>query len=63
MAQQQEWIKARRSQNGQNCVELSAALTHVRDSKNQDGPTLQVDVRTLLSLIKTNRLTRGDECG
>jgi hypothetical protein len=59
MIRQQEWIKTRRSQNGQNCVELSTSLTHIRDSKNQDGPTLQVDVRTLLSLIKADRLRRG----
>jgi hypothetical protein len=54
------WRKSTRSQAVQNCVELSSTLDEVRDSKNCDGPTLQVDVRTLLSSIKANRLKRGD---
>jgi hypothetical protein len=50
------WRKSRRSQNGEGCVELSNTLTHVRDSKNTNGPTLRGDVVALIHAIKTRKL-------
>jgi len=38
-----EWIKARKSTSGNNCVELrrNGTTVEVRDSKDPDGPTLK----------------------
>ncbi|HEX5402834.1 MAG TPA: DUF397 domain-containing protein [Pseudonocardiaceae bacterium] len=46
------WRKSRRSQNGQNCVEVRHTLDQVRDSKNPTGPTLRVDVPSLVRALK-----------
>jgi hypothetical protein len=47
------WRKSSRSggTNG-NCVELAHRLSAVRDSKNPDGPVLNVDLSGLLAAIK-----------
>ena len=46
------WRKSSYSSNGSSCVELASDLAAVRDSKNPDGPTLRVDLRGLLRMIK-----------
>lgn len=48
------WRKSRFSTNASNCVEVAfadPAAVAVRDSKNQDGPTLAVPVVTWHSFI------------
>lgn len=57
MAPEHTWRKSRRSQNGQNCVEVRNTLDHVRDSKNPTGPTLPGNVPALIHAIQTGRLT------
>ncbi len=49
------WRKARRSQNNQNCVEVT--LDQVRDSKNP-GPVLRGDLPALLRAIQAGRFDR-----
>jgi hypothetical protein len=52
------WRKSSRSGgNGGACVEL-ANIGAVRDSKNPAGPTLNVDLVTLLAVTKAGRLNR-----
>jgi hypothetical protein len=45
------WRKASYSSDSFNCVEL-AAKGAVRDSKNPDGPVLNVDVTALVAAAK-----------
>lgn len=52
------WRKSRRSQNGANCVEVRRTLDQLRDSKNQDGPALRVDVLSLVRAVKAEWLGR-----
>lgn len=49
------WRKSSRSQNGPDCVEVRRTLDQLRDSKNQDGPALRVDVLSLVRAVKTER--------
>lgn len=46
------WRKSSYSSNGTSCVELSSDLAAVRDTKNPDGPTLNLDLRGLLRMIR-----------
>ncbi|ONI78914.1 hypothetical protein ALI144C_29605 [Actinosynnema sp. ALI-1.44] len=48
------WRKSSRSADQTNCVEL-ANTGAVRDSKNPTGPTITVDLSTLLAAIKSGR--------
>jgi hypothetical protein len=45
------WVKSRRSQDEGACVELGHTGL-VRDSKNPEGPALQVDLRALALFAK-----------
>ncbi|MGQ0838048.1 DUF397 domain-containing protein [Actinokineospora sp.] len=58
MSPQTPWRKSSRSQNGQNCVELSNTLNDLRDSKNATGPILRGSVPALLREIKHGRFDR-----
>jgi hypothetical protein len=58
VAGQHIWRKSRRSQNGQNCVELRGTLDMVRDSKNITGLTLRGNVPALVSAIQVGRFDR-----
>jgi hypothetical protein len=49
------WRKPSRSQDGMNCVELANTLTHLRDSKNTNGPTLRGDITALIRTIKAGQ--------
>ena len=49
------WQKTSRSHPNGNCVELSIPRGRMRDSKDPDGPTLPVDVPTLLTAIRQGR--------
>jgi hypothetical protein len=49
------WRKSSRSGTATNCVEL-ANTGAVRDSKNPTGPTLTVDLDTLVTAAKAGRL-------
>lgn len=52
------WRKASYSGNeGGNCIEL-AQPGAVRDSKNPNGPALQVGLDSLLSAVKDGKLNR-----
>ena len=50
------WRTSSFSSNGSNCVELSHNLAAVRDSKNPEGPTLNVHVRQLVSAIQDGQV-------
>lgn len=49
------WRKASYSQPNGGCVELSNLLSHVRDSKNPDGPVLRVKASALVEYVKRDR--------
>lgn len=51
------WRKSSFSGNANECVEVVGSLDRVRDSKNPAGPTLRIDLDSLLTEIKTNRFT------
>jgi hypothetical protein len=48
------WRKSSRSHNSGACVELSHTLAAVRDSKFPAGPALDVNVRGLLAMVKSD---------
>nr|WP_218888281.1 DUF397 domain-containing protein [Saccharopolyspora hordei] len=49
------WQKSSYSNANGNCVELSSPLGLIRDSKDPDGPVLDVDVAAFLRAIKDGR--------
>lgn len=51
------WRKARRSGQNGNCVELSNR-GRIRDSKNPDGPTLDVGQEAVDALVRSARAGR-----
>lgn len=52
------WVKSSRSQNTSNCVEVTTTLDHLRDSKDPDGPTLDVDVAAFVRAVRAGRFDR-----
>ncbi|GAB3451790.1 DUF397 domain-containing protein [Actinophytocola sediminis] len=48
------WRKARRSNENDSCVEVHPTRAYLRDSKNLTGPTLSVDVGTLVTAIRND---------
>jgi hypothetical protein len=48
------WRKSSYSGSNANCVELAAGA--VRDSKNPDGPVLDVDVVALIAAVKAGQV-------
>jgi hypothetical protein len=53
------WRKSSHSGSATNCVELVNTLGMVRDSKNPTGPSLRVNLTTLLTEVKSGRFARG----
>jgi hypothetical protein len=51
-----QWRKSSFSGGTGQCVEVAAGA--VRDSKNTAGPTLRVDVRSLITFAQSGRFTR-----
>jgi hypothetical protein len=52
-----EWRKSSRSgSQGGNCVEVRRGLGGLRDSKNQSGPVLSVDVAALVADVRSGRI-------
>lgn len=49
------WLKSTRSGDQGDCVEL-AHIGAVRDSKNPTGPTLPVNIRSLVTAVKHDRV-------
>lgn len=58
MVPEHTWRKSRRSENSPNCVELRDTLDAVRDSKNEAGPTLRVNMRALVCAVRAGRFDR-----
>ncbi|MGW5642400.1 DUF397 domain-containing protein [Saccharopolyspora sp. NPDC003752] len=52
------WQKSSFSNANGNCVELSRPLGLIRDSKDPDGPRLDVDVAGFLRAVKAGRFER-----
>jgi hypothetical protein len=48
---QVRWKKSRRSNSGSTCVEIAHTKTAIRDSKNPDGPVLEVTEQGLNALF------------
>jgi hypothetical protein len=51
------WRTSSYSGQDNECVELRGDLLAVRDSKNPDGPALNVSLTRLLDTVKTGRLS------
>jgi hypothetical protein len=47
------WRKSTRSSGQDTCVEVRQDLAAVRDSKNVAGPTLRVDVASLVAHVRS----------
>ncbi|MEV0705710.1 DUF397 domain-containing protein [Saccharopolyspora sp. NPDC050389] len=52
------WRKSSYSNANGNCVELSSPPGLIRDSKDPDGPRLDVDVAVFLRAVKAGRFER-----
>ncbi|SDX66847.1 protein of unknown function [Saccharopolyspora shandongensis] len=52
------WQKSSYSNANGNCVELSSPLGLIRDSKDPEGPRLDVDVAGFLRAVKAGRFER-----
>lgn len=52
------WRKSSYTEPTGNCVEVSNDLGAVRDSKDRGGPSLHVDVPSLVQALKIGRLAR-----
>jgi hypothetical protein len=46
------WRKSSRSGQEGNCVELANTFDIIRDSKNPNGPTLTVNTKVFMRMIK-----------
>jgi hypothetical protein len=49
------WRKSSKSQNGGSCVEVRGDLGAVRDSKNPDGPALEIGTKAVTALMRSLR--------
>jgi hypothetical protein len=54
------WKKSSRSGPNTNCVQLSATLTAVRDSKNPTGPIMTVAPSRLTAFLEATKAGRFD---
>ena len=52
------WRKSKHSDVNGDCVELTATLDAVRDSKDPHGPVLRADIRKLVHAVKVGRFNR-----
>ncbi len=52
------WQKSSYTHPNGECVELSVPRGRVRDSKDPNGPVLQIDVPTLLTAVRQGRFDR-----
>lgn len=52
------WRKSTCSNSEGACVEVAHTLTAVRDSKNTESAALDVEVRGLLTAVKTGQFDR-----
>ncbi|MEV5542739.1 DUF397 domain-containing protein [Saccharopolyspora shandongensis] len=52
------WRKSSYSGQESHCVELSSPLGLIRDSKDPEGPRLDVDVAGFLRAVKAGRFER-----
>jgi hypothetical protein len=50
------WRKSSFSGTGGDCVEVRQDLAAIRDTKNPHGPTLTVDLASLLATVKSGKL-------
>lgn len=55
---EERWRVSSRSEGANNCVQVKRTLDTIRDSKNQDGPVLRVDLAGLTGAVKAGRLDR-----
>lgn len=46
------WRKSSKSTNSTNCVEVRGDLSAVRDSKNPDGPALEIGSKAVTALVR-----------
>lgn len=49
------WVKSSYSDANGDCVELTTTSDRLRDSKDPEGPSLDVDVAGLVRAIKAGR--------
>ncbi|MGW3467747.1 DUF397 domain-containing protein [Saccharopolyspora spinosa] len=52
------WRKSSYSNVNGECVEVATTLDAIRDSKDQDGATLAVDVSTFVRAVQQGRFDR-----
>ncbi|WP_083821690.1 DUF397 domain-containing protein [Saccharopolyspora spinosa] len=52
------WRKSSYSNINGDCVEITATLDAIRDSKDPDGPTLAVDVSMFVRSVQHGRFDR-----
>lgn len=50
------WRKSTRSASQSNCVEVRNDLDALRDSKNQSGPEITVNIRALVAALKSGQI-------
>ncbi|MEV0058031.1 DUF397 domain-containing protein [Saccharopolyspora shandongensis] len=58
MIKQTHWRKSSYSGQETHCVELSSPPGLIRDSKDPDGPRLDVDVAAFVRAVKAGRFER-----
>ncbi|MGI8306639.1 DUF397 domain-containing protein [Saccharopolyspora hattusasensis] len=58
MTTETTWRKSSYSTEIATCVELASSLDRIRDSKDPNGPTLQVDVTGFVQAVKSGRFDR-----
>ncbi|MGB3439839.1 MAG: DUF397 domain-containing protein [Actinophytocola sp.] len=49
---EERWKKSSRSSGANTCVELGSSGAAIRDSKNPDGPRIEVSWQTLVAAMK-----------
>ncbi|QIZ36396.1 DUF397 domain-containing protein [Saccharopolyspora sp. ASAGF58] len=58
MEKEIRWIKSSYSGANGDCVELATTLDAIRDSKDPNGPTLAIDVSSLVRAVQQGRFDR-----